>query len=315
MERKRFLDYTPAGRASVSTVAGNDVGAGGPGSKGIRPTFVLVHGAWHGGWCWSETVALLAEQGFRAIAVDLPGHGYKAKLPAAYLAQPQNPAALSTEVSALAALTIDDYRDYTLKIVRGLVKQGSGPVILVGHSLGGATRTAVAEAEPSLIHKLVYVTAFVPVKLDSAVGYIMRPEFAASEVPPLFAADPEVVGCIRINYKSSDAGYVAKSKSAFCGDIADADYLGVANLLTPDEPIQAFAGKVVPTIACWGSVPRAFVRCAVDCAIPLAGQDAMIAEADEFTPHNKFEQKTLISSHSPFLSQPRALVATLVALV
>ncbi|MGL5001501.1 MAG: alpha/beta fold hydrolase, partial [Casimicrobium sp.] len=223
-------------------------------SRARKPTFVLVHGAWHGGWCWSEVVSLLAAEGFRAIAIDLPGHGYKAKLPAAYRTQPQDHGALATEVSGLAAITLDDYRDYTLNVIRGLVKDGSGPVILVGHSLGGATLTAVAEAEPALIRKLVYLTAFVPVKLDSVIAYITRPEWASSEVPPLFAADPGVVAAVRINPSAADPAYQAKSKSALYGDLADDAFPAIANLLTPDEPVQAFAGKVAPTIARWGSV-------------------------------------------------------------
>jgi pimeloyl-ACP methyl ester carboxylesterase len=311
MQRRKFMGHIAAGVTGVSVAACGGASAGGTGTK---PTFVLVHGAWHGGWCWSETVALLAEQGYPAIAIDLPGHGFKAKLPAAYISQPQNPAALAVEVSPLAAITLNDYRDYTLKIIRGLVKDGSGPIILVGHSLGGATLSAVAEAEPSLIKKLVYLTAFVPVKLDSVLGYLTRADFASSEVPPIFAANPEVVACVRINHNSADAAYVAKNKSAFYGDISDAAFPAVANLLTPDEPIQAFAGKVVPTVARWGSVPRAFIRCTLDRAIPLMGQDAMIAEADAFTPNNKFVQKTLATSHSPFVSNPQALVDALASL-
>jgi pimeloyl-ACP methyl ester carboxylesterase len=280
-----------------------------------KPTFVFVHGAWHGAWCWSETVRLLAEQGYPAIAIDLPGHGTKAQFAQAYNEVPQNLGALATEVSPLAALSVDDYRDFTLKIVRGLVKGGSGPIVLVGHSSGGATLTAVGEAEPSLIRKLVYLTAFVPVKHESLIEYLTRADFAASEVPPIFAGDPGVIACVRLNHKSRDPVYVAKNKSAFYGDVSDEQFAAIANLLTPDEPIGAFVGKVVPTLSRWGALPKAYIRCTLDNAIPLVAQTNMIAEANAFTPDNKFEQKTLITSHSPFASDPQALVATLVTLL
>ena len=314
MKRRNLFNQVSAGVAGATLAACGSGGGANAGGTGTKPTFVLVHGAWHGGWCWSETVRALAEQGYPAIVVDLPGHGITAKFPAAYLAQPQNPGALAAEVSPLAQITLTDYRDHVLKIIRGLAKDGSGPVILVGHSLGGATLSVVAEAEPALIRKLVYLTAFVPVKQDAVIAYLMRPEFAASQVPPLFAANPEVVAAVRINHNSADAAYAARNKNAFYNDISDAAFPAIANLLTPDEPIQAFAGKVVPTVTRWGSVARAFIRCTLDNAIPLAGQDVMIAEADAFTPNNKFVQKTLATSHSPFVSNPQALTDTLVSL-
>jgi pimeloyl-ACP methyl ester carboxylesterase len=323
MKRRTFMNQMSSGAAGAAGALGaGALGAGlaacgtsNAGGTGTKPTFVFVHGAWHGGWCWSETVRLLAEQGFPAIALDLPGHGITAKFPIAYSAVPQNLAALATEVSPLAALTINDYRDAVLKTIRGLTKDGSGPIILVGHSLGGATLSLVAEAEPKLIRKLVYLSAFVPVKLDSVLGYLTRADFSASEVPPIFAGDPAVIASVRLNHNASDPAYVAKSKSAFYGDVSDLVFAAVANLLTPDEPIGAFAGKVVPTLSGWGSVPRAFIRCTQDRAIPLLGQDNMIAEADAFTPTNKFVQKTLATSHSPFVSNPQALVTTLLELL
>ncbi len=280
-----------------------------------KPTFVLVHGAWHGAWCWAETVRLLAEQGYPAIAVDLPGHGLTAKFPLAYSDYPQNLGALATEVSPLAALSINDYKEAVLKTVRGLTQHGSGPVILVGHSLGGATLSLVGEAEPKLVRQLIYLTAFVPVQMDSVIGYLTRPDFSTSEVPPIFAGDPNNVACVRLNHQSKDPAYTAKSKSAFYGDVSNTTFAAVNHLLTPDEPIGAFAGKVVTTVKNWGSLPRAFIRCTQDNAIPLLGQDNMIAEADAFTPNNKFVQKTLATSHSPFVSDPEGLVRVLLELV
>ena len=311
MQRRVFMNQLSAGVAGAGLAA---CGAGSAGGTGTKPTFVFVHGAWHGGWCWSEVVRLLAEQGYPALALDLPGHGITAKFPASYLAQPQDAAALSTEVSPLAALTLNDYRDHVLKVVRGLTQDGSGPVILVGHSLGGATLSAVAEVAPQLVRRLVYLTAFVPVAFPTVLDYLMQPDFAGSEVPPMFVANPPDVGASRINHHSADAAYVARDRSAFYHDVSDAAFAAVANLLTPDEPIQAFTTPAGATRARWGSVPRAFIRCTEDRAIPLAVQDKMIADADAFTPGNAFVQKTLTTSHSPFVSNPSALVETLVSL-
>jgi hypothetical protein len=127
-------------------------------------------------------------------------------------------------------------------------------------------------------------------------------------------ADPAAVGASRINHNSADAAYAARDRSAFYHDVGDAASPAIANLLTPDEPIQAFTTPAGATAARWGSVPRAFIRCTGDRAIPIAVQDKMIAQADAFTPGNVFVQKTLATSHSPFVSNPAALVEALVSL-
>ncbi len=38
-------------------------------------TYVLIHGSWHGAWCWYKIIPLLAQAGHTAIVLDLPGHG------------------------------------------------------------------------------------------------------------------------------------------------------------------------------------------------------------------------------------------------
>ncbi|HKI75494.1 MAG TPA: alpha/beta fold hydrolase, partial [Pseudomonadales bacterium] len=89
--------------------------------------FVLIHGAWHGGWCWNKVIPFLEERGHTVAAPDLP------------LEQP-----------------FEAYVDTAL----AAIDEASGPVILVGHSLGGVVITQVAERVPQKIERLVYVTAF-----------------------------------------------------------------------------------------------------------------------------------------------------------
>ena len=90
-------------------------------------TFGLVHGAWHGAWCWAALERELAARGHRAIAVDLPC---------------DDPSA-----------TFDDYAGV---VVAGLVGEDDD-VVLVGHSLGGHTIPLVAAQRP--VRRLVYVCA------------------------------------------------------------------------------------------------------------------------------------------------------------
>ncbi len=87
----------------------------------MTPTIVLVHGAWHGSWCWHNVVQALEAEGFAAIAVDLPGRS------------PGSSKRIWHRMSEYVA-HVDD-------VVAGV----DGPVVLVGHSMGGLVTQRVLE--------------------------------------------------------------------------------------------------------------------------------------------------------------------------
>ena len=76
-------------------------------------TFVLIHGAWHGGWCWRKVVPHLEAAGHTVIAPDLPSHG--------------------DDPTPAAEVTLDDY----VRRVCEILDAQDEPVVLVGHSMGG----------------------------------------------------------------------------------------------------------------------------------------------------------------------------------
>ncbi|OBF41087.1 hypothetical protein A5724_05815 [Mycobacterium sp. ACS1612] len=90
-------------------------------------TFGLVHGAWHGAWCWERLIPELEALGHRAIAMDLPCDDSSA--------------------------TFDDYADVVCAAVTGV----AGDLVLVGHSLAGQTIPLVAARRP--VRRLVYLCA------------------------------------------------------------------------------------------------------------------------------------------------------------
>jgi pimeloyl-ACP methyl ester carboxylesterase len=93
-------------------------------------TFALVHGAWHGAWCWERLTPLLESAGHHVIAMDLPNED--------------------------GAATFDDYAD----VVCAALTECDDDVVLVGHSYGGNTIALVAARRP--IRHLVYLCAMIP---------------------------------------------------------------------------------------------------------------------------------------------------------
>jgi len=118
-----------------------------------KKTFVLVHGAWHGGWAWERTVPHLTKAGHKVFAPPLTGLGEKANL-----ATPD--IGLNTHIQDILTL---------------LEKENLRNVILVGHSYGGMVIAGVAEKMPERITQLVYLDAFVP-KDGQSIADIIGPQ-------------------------------------------------------------------------------------------------------------------------------------------
>ena len=123
-------------------------------------TFVLVHGAWHGGWKWRFVAPILRRAGHDAYTPTLTGLGERA-----HLAGPSID--LDLHVQDVAAL---------------LEMEELHEVVLLGHSYGGMVITGVAERCPERIRRLVYLDAFVPENGKCLLDYVSRavPERAAA---------------------------------------------------------------------------------------------------------------------------------------
>src|SRR3954471_5708155 len=103
-------------------------------------TFLLVHGAWHGGWCWRKLTPLLRAAGHQVLTPTLTGLGDRAHLLSAEVD-------LTTHIQDVSAvLEYEDLRD----------------VVLVGHSYAGMVIAGVAEKARARLEQLVYLDAFLP---------------------------------------------------------------------------------------------------------------------------------------------------------
>jgi pimeloyl-ACP methyl ester carboxylesterase len=235
--------------------------------------FILVHGAGHGSWCWQKLIPFLEELGHSVLAVDLPGRQGKG--------QPGWRLSLQDYVDDLAAR----------------VDQEQGKVVLVGHSLGGMSISAVAEKLPHKIERLIYLTAWV-----SSQGKNLAELGKHNPGSKLHSATSLSLlrGVVTINMR--------QFKECFCADCRDDDVTWASENLLPESLRTAF-GRIHLTQERFGSVPTSYVRCANDQALTLALQQQMLESIGCQDVH------TLPSSHSAFLSMPLQLAQVLDAAV
>ncbi|MFE3741202.1 alpha/beta fold hydrolase [Streptomyces sp. NPDC059096] len=270
--------------------------------------FVLVHGAWHGSWQWAATQRALAGLGAASVAVDLPGHGDDAPLPTGYLL-PGRPGLL-TERSPLAAVTMDDCADAVLDTLRRVRRYRR--VVLVAHSAGGGPASLAAERAPELVDAIVYLSAFVPAGRPRFFDYLGTPENATARGQHLNLGDPEALGALRIDPLSTDPAYVEELRQTHYHDLPRDRFDRRRTALSPDLPLALPGTPVTLGAGRWGRIPRTYVRCLEDRALPVAVQDLMIAEADRALPGEPFTVRTLPGGHSPFAARPQELAEALV---
>jgi pimeloyl-ACP methyl ester carboxylesterase len=121
-------------------------------------TFVLIHGAWHGAWCWTGVMAELERMGHRVYALDLPGRW----------SSPMPHAKINRHV-------------WVETVVKSIEQHDLRNVVLVGHSMGGVTITGVSLKIPRRLKRVIYVTALVPPEEGSLADEFPRlltPAFA-----------------------------------------------------------------------------------------------------------------------------------------
>ena len=140
--RRRFMRQmgglaAAGGAAILAQAASGDRPAR---AQGRKNTFVLVHGAWHGGWCWQRVTPLLAAEGHAVHTPTLTGLGDRKHLTA------PGGINIGTHVEDIVALLeMEDLNDVTL----------------VGHSYAGFVITGVADRAKARLRNLVYLDAFV----------------------------------------------------------------------------------------------------------------------------------------------------------
>lgn len=250
-------------------------------SQAQSKTYILVHGGWHGAWCWKKVVPLLKTNGNRVLAIDLPGHGDDKTPP--------------------ATVTLDDY---VQKIV-GVANAQTGPVILVGHSMGGV---AIAQAAEVLgkekVAKLVFLDAFMP-KNGQSVFALAGKAGAQNKAAGKLDPNPSVEGSMTL----SDDKKTSVIKPELVGQLfyhdCSADDVAFAKSHAGPQSMACLGTPVNVTDSRYGAIPKVYILC-------TKAKDLDKRSLAKNVPIQKMY--TLESSHSPFFSMPEKLVAILAEL-
>jgi pimeloyl-ACP methyl ester carboxylesterase len=264
-----------------------------------NPTFVLVTGSGATSFLWNPVVTELVLRGHRALPVELPGHGFDTVFPEGF-ASPQDLDRLPHSPSPLSRLTLDDYAEHTLKAVQRVAEHG--PVVLVGHSLGGSTVTRVANAAPDLLAHVVYLSAYCCVNSPVVPAYVPAEPSPGSPLAQArrlaFLGDPRRTGVSRTNPRTGDPDVLAVQHALLMADLDAARVPAVLAFATqPDEPLQVILADARVDPGTWGRLPHTYIRTSQDEVVPLEIQDRMIAEADELVADNPFTVRTIAGSH------------------
>lgn len=203
-------------------------------------TYLLIHGSWHGAWCWYKVIPRLEAAGHTAIAIDMPGRG--------------------ADRRPLAEVSMDDY---VAAIVREL-DRSEEPVVLVGHSRGGIAISQAAEARPHKVSRLVYLAAFlIP---------------GGETILPLALSDSDSLVLPSLDLNQAEGWDMLRSEAfreALYADCSEDD-VALAHALLSPEPIGPTNTPLVLTDESFGRIPRSYICLARDCAVSPALQRRML---------------------------------------
>ncbi|NGQ91887.1 alpha/beta fold hydrolase [Rhodobacter sp. HX-7-19] len=227
------------------------------------PDILLIHGAAHGAWCWHRVLPALRALGHTARAIDLPGNG--------------------DDPTPAADVTLDRYAEAVLAAT-------NGPTILVGHSMGGFPITAAAQRAPDRFTALIYLCAYLP-----RAGHSLAEMRKAGPRQPL-------AGAFQIDATRTTFTFDPdQSPALFYHDCPPEDVALAKARLCP-QPIRP-QETPIPDTSRAETLPRYYIRCTDDRAIPPEYQETMSS------PLPPDHIRALPTSHSPFFSAPDALAA------
>ena len=188
-----------------------------------RPHFILVHGAWHGGWVWKEVKESLQKQGYKVTCPTQTGLGERKHL-------------LSLKI------TIDTFID---DIVNHILIEDLSNIILVGHSFAGSTISGVADRLKDRINRLIYLDAVI---------------LSNGQSPFDIAPDSIVKERIALAQNSENQMSIPPPSPENFGVFDQRKAIILAKNLTP-HPISTFQSKLNITNEIGNGLPLSYIFC------------------------------------------------------
>ncbi len=205
--------------------------------------FILVHGAYHGGWCWQPLVEQLQALGHQAIAPDLPGHAFTD----GWIGQQDLPA--------------------YIEAITGALDEAETPPVLVGHSMSGAVVAGAAELRPDKIRKLVFLAAYIPADGEN-LGELVQSDPDSHAQAVRF----DVGGVSAITPKTSAI------REAFYNDATERQQAWVEDRIQL-QAARVFRAPLSLSAENFGRVAKAAIVCRKDRAISFGHQRRMAERA------------------------------------
>lgn len=223
MKRRHLL----SGAAGIAGAGLASAALAQPARAAQPSTFVLVHGAWHGGWCWSRVAARLRERGHAVFTPTLTGLGERR-----HLISPQ--------------INLDTHVE---DVVNLLQFEELERVVLVGHSYAGIVISGVADRVPQRLRQLVYLDA-----LLLEPGKSLFSDFPPAAVEQRLKAIRETGGGV---------GAAAALPPAAFGVKDPADAAWVARHLTP-QPVGTYLQPLLLKAPLGNGLPKTYIECTGD---------------------------------------------------
>lgn len=212
-----------------------------PSGAAAMSRVILIHGSWHGGWCWHKIAPRLRALGHEVIAPDLPGHG--------------------RDDTPVAEVTLESCVDRILPLLSG----SASPVMVVAHSRGGIVLSTLAERCPEKIACAVYLAAVLPA--NGQTVFDLLPDAGDSLLlPHMFQGGDGSWDMLR------EEAY----DSALYADCSAEDIELCHQLLRP-EPLAPSLTRMQLSADRYGRVRKVYIELLDDRAVPIAWQRRMQA--------------------------------------
>ena len=237
-------------------------------------TYLLVHGGFHGGWCWNRVAPLLRGAGHDVYVPTLTGLGERSHL-------------LTPNV---------DLETHIQDLLQVMFYEDLHGVVLVGHSAAGAVITAVAERAPDRIAHVVYLDALIPANGQS---------YAELLPPPMWAA-------LREQATAHGEGWRLPPAPPHAFGLSDEADIAWAQARLSAQPMRPLEQPIRVGNPATARLPHTIIDCTQGLRGPSIAADA-VASAQVWTERG-WGYHTLDTGHDAMITAPRQLADVLLAL-